>query len=206
MFSRLPRRLATIALSLGMAAGAAAVAVTPADAATTSPAASGPAPVCWHAPEVCVPQSWWVPTSVITNDGLLQLLPTSVEANTTAKSTQMSQTVTVTGSLTATVTGSIPVAPSALVTPGGQAQVQGSDAEQGTVQVPAHGVGYLKFGIIYEKVRGIVYFRNVNGKVTSAPEVATVPVGFGYAASTAKIKSGGGTTAARKVKAVIVKK
>lgn len=212
MFSRLPRRFATVALSLGLAAGAAAVAVTPAHAATTSSAASsaasGPAPVCWPAPKVCVPQTWWVPTSVITNDGLLQLLPTAVEANTTAKSTQMTQTVTVTGTLTASVSGKIPVAPPGIadVTPGGSASISGSDAEQGFVQIPAHGVGYLKFGIVYEKIRGIAYFRNVNGKVTSAPEVATVPVGFGYVASTAKIKSGGGTTAARKVKAVIVRK
>ena len=77
---------------------------------------------------------------MLTNDGLLQLLPTSVEANTTAKSTQMSQTVMVTGTLTAILTGSIPVPPSgtsAAVTPDGEASTSDSDAEQGTVQVPA---------------------------------------------------------------------
>lgn len=97
----------------------------------------------------------------------------------------MSQTVT----LTASLSGDIPVAPSGIakVTPGGQASVSGSDAEQGTVQVPAHGVGYIRFGIIYEQVQGTAFFRNIYGTVTSATEVATVPVGFGYIASDSAI-------------------
>jgi hypothetical protein len=195
MSKRIFRRVATSVLSLGLAAGAAVTAITPAQAATTTSANSGPAPICWPAPKICVPQTWWVPTKVITNDGLLQLLPTSVEANTTSKSTQMSQTVTVTGSLTATLSGSIPVAASSIagaagsISPGGSAMIQGSDAEEGTVQVPAHGVGYIKFGIVYERIQGIAYLRNVNGTVTSAHEVATVPVGFGYVASDSPIQS-----------------
>lgn len=199
MSKRLFRRAVTTILGLGLAIGAAAAAVTPAHAATITAATartaaatsvdSGPAPVCSSSPKICEPQTWWVPTKTITNDGLLQLLPTSVEANTTSKSTQMSQTVTVTGSLTATLTGTIPVAPptTAAVTPGGQAQVSGSDAEEGTVQVPAHGVGYLKFGIIYDKIQGIAYYRHTDGTVTSETEVATVPIGFGYIASDANI-------------------
>jgi hypothetical protein len=196
------RRVAAITVSLGLTVGAVAAAVQPAEAATTGSAASGPAPICWPFPKICVPQTWWVPAKVLTNDGLLQLLPTSVEANTTAKSTQMSQTVMVSGTLTATLTGSIPVAPNgiAAVTPGGQASVSGSDAVQGTVQVPAHGVGYLKFGIIYEQVRGTAFFRNIDGTVTSATEVATVPVGFGYIASDSPIQNAGNS------KVVVTKK
>ena len=204
---RLFRRVATITVSLGLTSGVVAGVVTatiaPAEAATTSPATSGPAPICWPAPKICVPQTWWVPAKVLTNDGLLQLLPTSVEANTTAKSTQMSQTVTVTGTLTASLSGSIPVAPSGIaasVTPQGQASVSGSDAEQGTVQVPAHGVGYLKFGIIYERIQGTAFSRNIDGTVTSATEVATVPVGFGYIASDSAIQN------AANSKAVVIKK
>lgn len=197
------RRVVTIAVGLGLTAGMVTATIAPAEAATTSSATSGPAPICWPFPKICVPQTWWVPTKVLTNDGLLQLLPTSVEANTTATSTQMSQTVTVTGTLTATLTGDIPVAPSGIaasVNPGGQAQVSGSDAEKGTVQVPAHGVGYLKFGIVYEQVRGTAFFRNIDGTVTSATEVATIPVGFGYIASDSAIQN------AASSKAVVTKR
>lgn len=199
---RLFRRIAIITVSLGLTSGVVTATIAPAEAATASPAASGPAPICWAAPKICVPQTWWVPTKVLLNDGLLQLLPTSVEANTTAKSTQMSQTVTVSGTLTASVSGDIPVAPGGIakVTPGGQASVSGSDAEQGTVQVPAHGVGYLKFGIIYERIQGTAFFRNIDGTVTSASEVATIPVGFGYIASDSAIQN------AANGKAVVTKK
>ena len=199
---RLFRRVATITVGLGLTAGMVTAAIAPAEAATTSSATSGPAPICWPTPKICVPQAWWVPTKVLTNDGLLQLLPTSVEANTTAKSTQMSQTVTVTGTLTASLSGDIPVAPGGIakVTPDGQASVSGSDAEQGTVQVPAHGVGYLKFGIIYERIQGTAFTRNIDGTVTSATEVATVPVGFGYIASDSAIQN------AANSKAVVTKK
>jgi hypothetical protein len=201
--SRNFRCVVAVTVSLGLTAGVVVAAVPAAEAATTGSAVSGPAPICWPFPKICVPQTWWVPTKVLTNDGLLQLLPTSVEANTTAKSTQMSQTVMVTGTLTATLTGDIPVAPSGIaasVNPGGQAQVSGSDAEQGTVQVPTHGVGYLKFGIVYEQVRGTAFFRNIDGTVTSAIEVATIPEGFGYVASDSAIQS------ASNSKAVVTKK
>jgi hypothetical protein len=200
MTRHLPRRLAAAVLTLGTLTGAAVVAAAPADAATA--ADSGPAPICWSQPVICVPQTWYVATSVITNDGLDQLLPTASEANTTATATQMSQTVTVTGQLTASLSGQIPVNPATVLgavstlTLGGQAQVSGSDAQQGTVQVPAGDIGYLKFGIIYIQTNGIAYFRNVNGQVTSAPEVATVPVGFGYIASVAPIQSGSASSAA----------
>jgi hypothetical protein len=199
---RLFRRVATITVGLGLTAGMVTATIAPAEAATTSSATSGPAPICWPAPKICVPQTWWVPTKVLTNDGLLQLLPTSVEANTTVQSTQMSQTVTVTGTLTASLSGDIPVAPGGIakVTPGGQASVSGSEAEQGTVQVPAHGVGYLKFGIIYERIQGTAFSRNIDGTVTSTTEVATIPVGFGYIASDSAIQN------AANSKAVVTKK
>jgi hypothetical protein len=202
MAKHLSRRLATTVLTLGVVAGAAGIAAAPAQASSTGPADSGPAPICWSQPVICVPQTWYVATSVITNDGLDQLLPTSSEANTTATSTQMSQTVTVTGTLTLSLSGQIPVLPSGILTsvdqiqPGGQLQVGGSDAQQGTVQVPAGDIGYLQFGIIYIQTNGTAYFRNVNGQVTSQPEVATVPVGFGYVASVAPIVSGSADSAA----------
>jgi hypothetical protein len=204
MTMHLPRRLAAAVLTLGTLAGAAVVAAAPAEAATatSTSADSGPAPICWSQPVICVPQTWYVATNVITNDGLDQLLPTASEANTTATATQMSQTVTVTGQLTASLSGQIPVNPATILgavstlTLGGQAQVSGSDAQQGTVQVPAGDIGYLEFGIIYIQTNGIAYFRNINGQVTSEPEVATVPVGFGYIASVAPIQSGSASSAA----------
>lgn len=106
----LPRRFATVVLAAGAAVAGAvpadAVSAVPASAVPASvvPADSGPAPICWPAPVICVPQTWYVATSVVINDGLLQLLPTSVEVNTTSASTTLDQTVTVTGSLTASVT------------------------------------------------------------------------------------------------------
>lgn len=53
----------------------------------------------------------------------------------------------------------------------------------------AHGVGYIRFGIIYEQVQGTAFFCNIDGTVTSATEVATVPVGFGYIASDSAIQN-----------------
>jgi hypothetical protein len=192
MAGHLPRRIAIAVLALGMAAGAAVMAAAPASATSARPADSGPAPICWPFPVICVPQAWFVVSNVITNDGLLQLLPTSTEANTTTVATQMSQTVTVSGSLTATVTGNIGVPGSSIaaVTPGGQASVSGSDAVQGFVNIPPGDIGSLQFGIIYIQENGTVFFRNVNGQVTSSPQVATVPEGFGYIASVTPIING----------------
>lgn len=197
-----PRRLATAVLAVGLVTGAAVVGAGPAQAASTSPAdTGGPAPICWSAPVICVPQTWYVPTSVITNDGLLQLLPTAVEANTTSGPTQMTQTVTVSGSLTASLSGDIPLDPAGIaggvakLVPGVSGTISGSDAEQGFVDIPAGYVGYLKFGIIYAQTNGIAYFRNINGQVTSRPEVATAPIGFGYIASSAPIQNNGSNAA-----------
>jgi hypothetical protein len=192
MAGHLPRRIAIAVLALGIAAGTAVMAAAPAGATSARPADSGPPPICWPVPVVCVPQAWYVVSNVITNDGLLQLLPTSTEANTTTVATQMAQTVTVTGSLTASVTGNIgvPATNIASVTPGGTAMIQGSDAVQGFVSIPPGDIGSLQFGIIYIQENGTAFFRNVNGQVTSNPAVAIVPEGFGYIASITPIISG----------------
>lgn len=213
MARHFPRRIASSALTLGMLAGAATFTAAPADAATASSSSpssssasdSGPAPICWSSPKICVPQTWYVPDSVVSNDDILQLLPTITEANNSTASTQLSQTVTVSGQLTLGLSGSISVSPAALLgsltslTPSGQIQVSGSVAVQGTVQVPAGDLGYLKFGIIYEQVTGTAYSRDIFGVVTSATETATVPIGFGYVASIAPITDSGSTTSSTAV-------
>jgi hypothetical protein len=138
--------------------------------------------------DLCIPAAWYTVTSVITRDGIVQLLPTTVEPNNTANPSTLTQTVTVNGEVDAGVQGNIPVAPAgvaASIGPSVSAKVSGTVTVTGTITVPPGQTGYLRFGIITEKTNGTAYSRDVFCNVTSAPEVATAPEGFGYLASTA---------------------
>lgn len=177
-------RVACGALVAAGSVGVLALVAGPATAATT---------VHTTPRDLCIPATWYKVTNVITRDGIVQLLPTVVEPNNSSTPSTLSMTVTVTGSVTAGLTGSIPVAPpgiAASIGPSVSAEVSGSVAVGATTTIPAGQTGYVQFGIITEKTNGIAYQRDVFCHVTSQPEVATAPEGFGYIASSASTHGG----------------
>lgn len=178
MFMRRPARVIRAAV-LTAAIAAVTLTATPAMAATAAPAKPG---------DICWPTTWYTVTSVITRSGIVQLLPTVVEPNNSTEPSTLTMGVSVSGSVTAGVTGSIPVAPqgiAASIGPNVSANVSGSVSISATTTVPPGYTGYLQFGIITEQTNGIAYSRDFWCNVTSQPEVATAPEGFGYIASSA---------------------
>jgi hypothetical protein len=192
-----PARVAALAT---VAIGGLVLGAVPATAATPNTAAAP------HG--LCIPATWYQVTNVITRAGIVQLLPTAVEPNESSTPSTISMTVEVNGSLTAGVSGDIPVAPAniaASIGPEVSATIGGSVSITGTVTVPPGQTGFLRFGIITEQTNGIAFFRDFFCNVTSEPEIATAPEGFGYIASTAPTHPTGATDPDRRAVVVTTK-
>jgi hypothetical protein len=208
--SRSARRWLAIAAVPGVILGLAVASAGPAAAATPPVFCSdgtcvpGPAPIevlgvsipqtpiCYDG--YCVPQYWYNPTSVITNDGLYQLFPVSYsEANTASTSTVFTNTYTISATLTASLNVSIPLSEaeiaggSVALDPGAQAQVGAMDAVACTVNIPPDSIGTVSPGILYTTTSGTIYHLSYTGEITSQPATATVPNDWGCANSVTPI-------------------
>jgi hypothetical protein len=139
---------------------------------------------------VWVPQSWYVATSVITNEGLFRLgnsltgdNPTPVD-NPSCVSLAQTVSGTVTASLQGTFGVDNPAAISGAVAeiqPGVSASVGYSYTFSGTAPCPPETNTTIYFGIGYVQTTGTVYSLSASGQITSqSGVVATVPTGWAY--------------------------
>jgi hypothetical protein len=180
-FRRGPIAAALVALT---ALGGTAIASAAPAAATVAPAPSCVSSTLSPTGQFCVPQFWLTETNVVTNDGLLRI--DSVEfANNSSEASSVSQTETVTGSLSAGLSIAIPIPgaqgqTAATLTPNFSGLVSGSVSIAGSASVPPQCDGTLYFGIHYVMADVIVYIRNIYGQVTSKPALAWSPTTFGY--------------------------
>jgi len=136
-----------------------------------------------------IPQSWYVATSVITNEGLYQLGHPVVGANPTPVDNPncVSLAQTVSGTLTASLQGTFGVDGPAVeggvaeIQPGVTASVGYSYTFAGSAPCPAETNTTVYFGINYVETTGTVYSLSSSGQITSHPGViATAPTGFAY--------------------------
>lgn len=141
-------------------------------------------PIC--ADGYCIPQYWYVPARILTNDGLYQLFPLSYsEANTADTATVFTNTYTISANLTASLNVSIPISDAEIaggnvtLDPGAQAEVGAMDAVACTVNIPAGSIGTVYPGILYTTTSGTVYHLSLTGQITSQPAEATVPNDWG---------------------------
>jgi hypothetical protein len=201
--SRSARRWLAIAAVPGVILGLSVAGAGPAAAATTPPVfcsdgtcVPGPAPIdvlgvyvpqtpiCAYG--ICIPQYWYVPSRIVTNDGLYQLFPFShSEANTAGTSTVFTDTYTISASLTASLNVSIALSAaeiaggSVALDPGAEAKVGAMDAVACTVNIPPDSIGTVYPGILYTTTSGTVYHLSITGEITSQPAEATVPDDWG---------------------------
>jgi hypothetical protein len=141
-------------------------------------------------PGLWIPQSWYIATNVLTNEGLFRLGTPVIGDNPTPvdnpNCVNLSQTVS--GSLTAKLDGNFGVSdPSAIsgavaeVQPGVSATVGYSYTFGGSAPCPAQTNTTIYFGIGYVQTTGTVYSLSASGQITSQSEVtATVPTGWAY--------------------------
>lgn len=139
-----------------------------------------------------IPQSWYVATSVITNEGLYQLGHPVVGDNPTPvdNPTCVSIAQTVSGTLAASLNGNFGVdgpGPAGIsgavaeIQPGVTATVGYSYAFTGSAPCPAETNTTVYFGINYVETTGTVYSLSTTGQITSQSGViAKVPTGFAY--------------------------
>lgn len=137
-----------------------------------------------------IPQSWYIATSVITNEGLYQLGTPVVGDNPTpvdnANCVSLSQAVN--GSLTASLNGTFGVDDPADISgavaeiqPGVSATVGYTWTFSGSAPCPPETNTTVYFGINYVETSGTVYSLSVSGQITSQSGViAKVPVGWAY--------------------------
>ena len=139
---------------------------------------------------VWVPQSWYVATSVITNEGLFRFgnpvgadNPTPVDDPSCVSLAQ-----TVSGNASATLQGTFGVdSPAAVagavaeIQPGVSASVGYSYTFSGSAPCPAETNTTIYFGIGYVQTTGTVYSLSASGQITSQSDVvATAPTGWAY--------------------------
>jgi hypothetical protein len=139
---------------------------------------------------VWIPQSWYVATNVITNEGLFQFGTPVVGDNPTTvdNPTCVSLAQTVTGSATASLQGTFgidnPAAISGAVAeiqPGVSASVGYSYTFSGSAPCPPETNTTIYFGIGYIRTTGTVYSLSASGQITSQSNVvATAPTGWAY--------------------------
>ena len=139
---------------------------------------------------VWIPQSWYVATSVITNEGLYQLGHPVVGDNPTPvdNPTCVSIAQTISGTLTATLQGNFGVdGPAAIsgavaeIQPGVTASVGYTYTFTGSAPCPAETNTTVYFGINYVETTGTVYSLSSTGQITSQSGViAKAPTGFAY--------------------------
>lgn len=137
-----------------------------------------------------VPQSWYIATSVITNEGLFRFgtpvqgdNPTPVDNPSCVSIAQ-----TVNGSASATLQGTFGVdnpadisGAVAEIQPGVSASVGYSYTFTGSAPCPPETNTTIYFGIGYVQTNGTVYSLSASGQITSQPNVvATAPTGWAY--------------------------
>lgn len=137
-----------------------------------------------------IPQSWYVATSVITNEGLYQLGNPVLGVNPTPVDNPNCVTLSqaVTGTLTATLQGTFGVSNPADISgavaqiqPGVQASVGYTYTFSGSAPCPAETNTTIYFGINYVETTGTVYSLSAAGQITSQPGViAKAPTGWAY--------------------------
>lgn len=137
-----------------------------------------------------IPQSWYIATSVITNEGLYQLGSPVVGDNPTPvdnpNCVNLSQTVS--GTLTATLQGTFGIdnpadisGAVAEIQPGVSASVGYSYTFAGSAPCPPQTNTTVYFGINYVETTGTVYSLSASGQITSQPGViAKAPTGWAY--------------------------
>jgi hypothetical protein len=143
-------------------------------------------PVCYDGG--CIPHSWYVATSLVTNGGLYQLGAAAPYVNTTSVTQSESETLTISGSLSASLNGTFGVSGEAVsgavaqIEPGVSASVSGSYTVSGTLNVPPVSVGYLYYGIVYAQTSGTVYSVSASGQISTVATkvIATAPVNWGF--------------------------
>jgi hypothetical protein len=200
--SRSARRWLAIAavpgviLALAVAGARPAAAATPPVFCSNGACVPGPAPItvlgvsipqtpiC--AEGVCIPDAWYVPARIVSNDRLYQLFPFShSEANTAGTSTVFTDTYTISATLTASLNVNIPVsgaeiaAGNVTLDPGAQAKIGAMDAVACTVNIPPDSIGTVYPGILYTITSGTVYHLSFTGQITSQPAEATIPDDWG---------------------------
>jgi hypothetical protein len=136
-----------------------------------------------------IPQSWYVATSVITNEGLFRIGNPVVGDNPTTvdNPTCISLAQTVTGSATASLQGTFGIDQAdvagavAEIQPGVSASVGYSYTFSGSAPCPAETNTTIYFGIGYVQTTGTVYSLSASGQITSqSGVVATAPTGWAY--------------------------
>jgi hypothetical protein len=138
---------------------------------------------------VWVPQSWYIATSLITNEGLYRLGTPVVGDNPTSVDNPscISLAQTVTGTLTASLQGTFGIDAAetsgavAEIQPGVSASVGYSYTFSGSAPCPPETNATIYFGIGYVQTSGTVYSLAASGQITSqSGVVATVPTGWAY--------------------------
>lgn len=139
---------------------------------------------------VWVPQSWYVATSVITNEGLYRFGTPVVGDNPTSVDNPfcLSLAQTVSGSATASLQGSFGIdnpadisGAVAEIQPGVSASVGYSYTFTGSAPCPPETNTTIYFGIGYVQTSGTVYSLSASGQITSQTGVvATAPTGWAY--------------------------